>query len=81
MAWIKTVSDSEAQGSLAALYEGARQRAGRVFNIVRAQSLNPPVLRAGMGLYQAAMFGRSELSRSLRELLGVVVSRSNGCHY
>jgi alkylhydroperoxidase family enzyme len=81
MAWIRTVSDSKAQGSLAALYEAARRRAGRVFNIVRAQSLNPPVLRAGMGLYQAAMFGPSELSRALRELLGVVVSKTNGCHY
>lgn len=81
MVWIRTILDSEAQGTLAALYEAVRQRAGRVYNIVRAQSLNPPVLKAGMGLYQAAMFGPSELSRSQRELLGVVVSKTNGCHY
>jgi alkylhydroperoxidase family enzyme len=81
MAWIKTISDSEAQGTLAALYEAARRRAGRVFNIVRAQGLNPRVLKAGMGLYQAAMFGPSELTRAQRELLGVVVSKANGCHY
>jgi alkylhydroperoxidase family enzyme len=81
MAWIETVPDNDAQGVLATLYDASRQRAGRVFNIVRAQSLNPPVLKAGVGLYQAAMFGPSELSRGLRELLGVVVSRTNGCHY
>lgn len=81
MTWIQTVTDQEANGPLAALYDAAHRRAGRVFNIVRAQSLNPPVLRAGIGLYQAAVFGPSELSRVVRELLAVVVSRTNGCHY
>jgi alkylhydroperoxidase family enzyme len=81
MAWIETVPDRDAQGVLADFYDAARKRAGRVFNIVRAQSLNPPLMKAGIGLYQAAMFGRSELSRSLRELLAVVVSKTNACHY
>lgn len=81
MAWIRTVTDEEAQGTLRQIFEAALRRTGRVFNIVRAQSLNPPVLKAGIGLYQAAMFGPSELSRALRELLAVVVSRTNGCHY
>ena len=81
MAWIQTVTDQEANGPLRTLYEAAQRRAGRVFNIVRAQSLNPPVLRAGIGLYQAAVFAPSELSRAVRELLAVVVSKTNGCHY
>lgn len=81
MAWIRTVTDQDANGPLRTLYEAAHRRAGRVFNIVRAQSLNPPVLRAAIGLYQAAVFGPSELSRAVRELLAVVVSKTNGCHY
>lgn len=81
MAWIETVSDEAADGSLKQIFDAARRRAGCVFNIVRVQSPNPPVLKAGIGLYQAAMFGASELSRSLRELLAVVVSRANDCHY
>lgn len=81
MAWISTVSDEVADGPLKQLYEAAHRRAGRVFNIVRVQSLNPPILKAGIGLYQAVMFGPSELSRALRELLAVVVSKTNGCHY
>ncbi len=81
MAWIRTVADHEADGPLKQFFAAARQRAGRVFNIVRVQSLSPPVLKAGIGLYQAAMFGPSELSRALRELLAVVVSRANQCHY
>lgn len=81
MAWIKTVSIEDAQGALRQLYDSAIRRTGRVFNIVRVQSMNPPVLRAGIGLYQAVMFGPTELSRALRELLAVVVSKANGCHY
>ncbi len=34
-----------------------------------------------MGLYRAVMFGPSELSRTERELLAVVVSNANDCHY
>lgn len=81
MTWIRTVSDDEAEGALARSYDAARKRAGRVFNIVRAMSPNPPVLRASMGIYQAIMFGESPLPRSLRELLATVVSRVNLCHY
>lgn len=81
MAWIQTIADDEAEGPLRQLYDAAYRRAGKVFNVVRVQSLNPTVLRAGIGLYQAAMFGPSELSRGLRELIAVVVSRANACHY
>ncbi|MBK8915376.1 MAG: carboxymuconolactone decarboxylase family protein [Phycisphaerales bacterium] len=81
MAWIRTIPSDEAQGPLKQLFDAALLRAGRVFNIVRVQSLNPPVLKAGIGLYQAVMIGPSELSRALRELLAVVVSKTNGCHY
>jgi hypothetical protein len=34
-----------------------------------------------MELYRAIMFGPSELSRTERELLAVVVSCANDCHY
>ncbi len=81
MTWIRTIADDEADGLLASLYNAARSRAGRVFRIVRSMSLNPPVLRDSMRFYQAVMFGESPLTRARRELLAVVVSRANGCHY
>jgi alkylhydroperoxidase family enzyme len=34
-----------------------------------------------MRLYREIMFGPSGLTRVERELLGVVVSRENDCHY
>lgn len=81
MAWIKTVDQRGASGPLAAIYDNARRRAGRVFNILRIQSLNPPVLRASTELYRETTLAESPLSRGLREMIAVVVSRSNDCHY
>jgi len=81
MPHIRLIGEDEATGELADEYAAARGRAGKVFNIVKAMSLNARVLRAVMGLYREIMFGRSELSRADRELLAVVVSRANDCHY
>lgn len=81
MAWIRTVSESEASGSLAAQYKAAAMRAGKVFNILKIQSLNPSILKRSMDLYIAAMHGVSGLSRAEREMLATVVSATNGCHY
>ena len=81
MAHVHLVSDDEATGRLAELYDAARGRAGKVYNIVRTMSLNPVVLEASMGLYLAIMRGVSPLSRRERELLATVVSAANECHY
>ena len=78
---LRLIEESEATGPLKAEYEAATGRAGKVFNIVKAMSLNAETLRASMDLYRAVMFGSSELSRAERELLAVVVSRTNDCHY
>lgn len=81
MTWIQTVAPRDATGDLRRLYDAAVARAGKVFGIVRAMSPNPTILRASMGLYQAAALGPSPLSRATREMIAVVVSRTNDCHY
>ena len=81
MAFIRLIGEEEATGELAREYEDAARRAGKVFNIVKAMSLRPGVLKRSMDLYRAVMFGPSGLSRQERELLAVVVSRQNDCHY
>jgi len=81
MAWIETIDEKKATGLLARIYDEARRRAGRVFNILRIQSLNPPVLKASMDLYMETMLRESPLSRAQREMLAVVVSSANRCHY
>lgn len=81
MTWIRTVADADAVGALKKHFDAAVQRAGRVYHVVRAMSLNPETLRASMGFYREAMFGASPLSRAEREMLAVVVSRANDCFY
>ena len=81
MARIKLIPPESATGLLAEQYAAARQRAGRIWNIVALMSPNPAVLRASIELYRAVMHGPSPLSRVQREMLAVVVSRTNGCRY
>ena len=81
MAWIKTVAPGEAEGPLATEYDAAMGRAGRVYGIVRAMSLAPDVLRASMALYRTIMFREGGLGRRRREMLAVVTSAANDCHY
>ena len=68
MPHIRLIEADEATGALAEEYAAAVERAGKVFNIVKAMCL-------------AIMFGPSPLSRAERELLAVVVSNANDCHY
>jgi len=82
MAWIKTVGPEEATGLLKQIYEAAKKRAGKVFNVLRIQSPRPEVLDASVSLYIAIMRSpKSPLSRAQREMIATVVSRANGCFY
>ena len=81
MAHIRLTGPDEATGLLAAEYDAAIGRAGKIFNIVKAMSLRPEVLHASMEMYKAIMFGPSSLSRAERELLATVTSSANDCHY
>jgi len=82
MAWIRTIDPREAGGRLKSIYDDAVRRAGKVFNILRVQSLRPEVLEASTRLYMELMHSRrGTLSRAQREMIATVVSRENGCHY
>ena len=81
MAWINTIEPEEATGALKAEYDRAVKRAGKVFNILKVQSLNPTSLHASMEMYLASMYGPSGLSRAEREMLATVVSWANHCFY
>ncbi len=81
MAHIRTIPPDDAEGPLAAIYAAAIKRAGRVFNILRLQSLNPAVLDASMRMYLVVMHGPSPLTRVERESIAVTVSRVNECFY
>jgi alkylhydroperoxidase family enzyme len=79
--WIRNIPFKQAAGALRREYDAATKRAGRVWNIVHAMSLNANTLRASMGLYVATMKEASGLSRAQREMLAAIVSQTNGCRY
>jgi uncharacterized peroxidase-related enzyme len=81
MAWIKVVEPEDAGSELKQEYDDAVKRAGKIFNILKVQSLNPAALRASMQMYRTTMFGPSGLSRADREMLATVVSWANQCFY
>ena len=82
MTWIRTIPPGEATGLLKRIYDDAIRRAGKVFNVLSCQSLRPEVLDASIKMYEALMLSpRSQLSRAQREMIAVVVSRANDCHY
>jgi uncharacterized peroxidase-related enzyme len=81
MAHLRLVEPDDASGTLREEYDAAVARAGKVFNIVKSMSLRPAVLHSSIELYKEVMLEPAGLSRAERELLAVVVSRANECHY
>jgi alkylhydroperoxidase/carboxymuconolactone decarboxylase family protein YurZ len=81
VAYLRLIGENEAEGPLREEYEAAVDRAGKVFNILKAMSLRPAVLQASIALYREIMFGESGLSRKERELLATVASAAQDCHY
>ncbi len=81
MSWIKTIPPDEAHGKLTAAYERVGGARGRVANIIGVHSLAPGVMTAHLEIYREIVFGRSELSRTEREMVATAVSSVNHCHY
>jgi len=80
MPWIEWVDEAESSGRLEELY-GAMMTQHGVDHILKIHSLNPESLRYHHDYYAHLMRGPSGLSRAEREMLAVVVSRANDCHY
>jgi alkylhydroperoxidase family enzyme len=81
MAWIKVISEAEAEGDLAEQYSQLIEPWGGVDNILKIHSLNPESLRAHVLLYKTVMYGKSPIPRPQREMIAVVVSAANRCTY
>ena len=77
MPYIDKVSPEDADGLLDRIFQARTKSAGRLWEIVAIQSLSPESMR----MYGQVMFGESPLSRSHREMIAVVTSQANDCHY
>jgi alkylhydroperoxidase family enzyme len=50
-------------------------------NIIRIHGVHSRTMRQHHDLYRELMYGRGPLSRIQREMIAVVVSAENDCHY
>jgi len=81
MAYIPYIEYEDASEEVRALYDRFRNPDGSVDNILRIHAANPECWTGHYDLYAALMRGTSQLSRAQREMIGVVVSGINECHY
>lgn len=87
MAWIREVrsadvEDPEERAQLQELFDETRDEAtGRTDNILAIHSLHPEGMAAHWELYRAVMAGTRSLRKLDRELIALLVSRLNACHY
>jgi alkylhydroperoxidase family enzyme len=82
VAWIETIPDDQWDGKLGKLYGKVVDKTyRRVDEIMAIHSLDPRGLEAHAALYASAMSGTKTLRKVERELIALVVSRANECHY
>jgi alkylhydroperoxidase family enzyme len=88
MAWLATISHSEATGTLADTYaamaarglpEAYRPPHDDAPGIIRAHSMDPELMRRTFAV--SGSLHQSSLDWADRELISSVTSRTNQCHY
>lgn len=81
-AWIRMLSDDEADEDLLDALAGARTPHGTVDNVLRVHSLRPNTMRGHMALYRAALHDDANtLPTWLQETVSSYVSILNDCPY
>ncbi len=81
MAFIKIISEEDAEGRLKEIYEDISKKRGKLANVHMAQSLNPESIVHHMDLYIHLLYGKSPLKRYQREMIATIVSVATGCGY
>ena len=81
-AWIKMVSDEEADTELLEVLKLARTPHGTVDNVMRVHSLRPETMRGHVVLYRAALHNsKNTIPEWLQETISSYVSVLNKCDY
>lgn len=81
-AWIEVLPEDRWEGDLEPLLEASLDPGQeRVDNVLAVHSLDPAGLAAHLAVYRSAMAGTAGLRKVDRELVALVVSQTNHCHY
>ena len=81
IAWLAVPTDDEVPGEVKELWAKPLERLGFVPNVLRIFALRPRHLTAWWRYYDDLMRGDSGLTKAQREMIAVVVSAANRCHY
>lgn len=77
---VKLVSEEEASGKLAKVYDNLKKAVGFVPNTFKAMGRTPKFLEAMLQLDAAARIG-GEIPQKYKELICLAVSAASGCQY
>jgi uncharacterized peroxidase-related enzyme len=79
--WLRVPPEEDAPAEVKALFEKANEKLGFLPNVLRVYALRPRHLELWNTFYDELMRGESGLTREQREMIAVVVSTANRCHY
>ena len=81
-AWIKMISDEEADGTLKQALDFARTPHGTVDNVMRVHSLRPSTMTGHVVLYRACLHDdQNTIPMWFQEVISLYVSTLNSCGY
>jgi uncharacterized peroxidase-related enzyme len=78
---IKVIQHEKAVTPLKEIYDELIAKRGRLSEVLKIQSLHPESIRSHTAFYTDIMFSKTALTQAEKEMIAVVVSVVNGCHY
>jgi uncharacterized peroxidase-related enzyme len=78
---LRVPAEEDAPPGVKELYDKAVEKLGFVPNVLRVYALRPQHLELWTAFYDDLMRGESALTKVQREMIAVVVSTVNRCHY
>jgi uncharacterized peroxidase-related enzyme len=79
--WLRVPEDDDVPDDVRELWAARVEKLGFVPNVLRVMALRPRHLVAWHAYYDELMRGESGLTKVQREMIAVVVSAQNRCHY
>ncbi len=81
LTWLRVPSEDDVPPEVKELWALPLEKLGFVPNVLRVYALRPRHLELWWAFYDELMRGESGLTKAQREMIGVVVSTTNRCHY
>jgi uncharacterized peroxidase-related enzyme len=78
---LRVPDEQDAPPGVKAMFDKASEKLGFVPNVLRVYALRPRHLELWYAFYEDLMRGDSGLTKAQREMIAVVVSTVNRCHY